>query len=139
MSSPANRILDTNGCPDCKKSKGELKISKVLELYKNNNLIIDFEKQYRINDCKDFRPLPFDFFIKTEESFMLLEYQGMQHNKPIKYFGGELKYRDRVKKDKIKKEYCKNNNIKLIEIPYWDFDNIEKILEDALNLRRKEV
>ena len=30
--------------------------------------------------------------------------------------------------DNIKTEYCKNNNIKLIRIPYWEFDNIEQII-----------
>ena len=35
-------------------------------------------------------------------------------------------------RDTIKTIYCKENNIKLIRIPYWDFDNIEKILEKEL-------
>jgi hypothetical protein len=26
--------------------------------------------------------------------------------------------------DNLKRDYCKNKNIKLIEIPYWDFDKI---------------
>ena len=29
-------------------------------------------------------------------------------------------------RDNIKKEWCKKNNIKLIEIPYWDFDKINE-------------
>ena len=37
-------------------------------------------------------------------------------------------------KDNIKTQYCKDNNIKLIRIPYWDFDNIEEILKKELNL-----
>ena len=37
-------------------------------------------------------------------------------------------------KDTIKTIYCKENNIKLIRIPYWDFDNIEEILcKELLN------
>lgn len=35
-------------------------------------------------------------------------------------------------KDKIKDNFCKNNNIKLIRIPYYEFDNIEKILNYSL-------
>ena len=38
------------------------------------------------------------------------------------------KFKSQQYRDKIKTEYCKNNNIKLIRIPYTDFDNIEKIL-----------
>ena len=31
-------------------------------------------------------------------------------------------------------QYCKDNNIKLIIIPYFEFDNIEKILKKELNI-----
>lgn len=37
-------------------------------------------------------------------------------------------------RDTIKTIYCKENEIKLIRIPYWDFDNIEEILcKELLN------
>lgn len=31
-----------------------------------------------------------------------------------------------------KRQYAKDHNIKLLEIWYWDFDNIENILEKEL-------
>ena len=34
--------------------------------------------------------------------------------------------------DSIKRKYVKNNNIRLLEIPYWEFDNIEEILKSRL-------
>lgn len=34
--------------------------------------------------------------------------------------------------DAIKNKYCEDNNIKLLRIPYWDFDNIEEILKKEL-------
>ena len=34
--------------------------------------------------------------------------------------------------DKIKTQYCKDNNIKLIRIKYTDYDNIEKILNNLI-------
>ena len=40
-----------------------------------------------------------------------------------------------ISTDKIKSDYCKNNNIKLVIIPYWDFDNIEQILTKELNIK----
>ena len=30
--------------------------------------------------------------------------------------------------DWLKRKYAKKNNIKLLTIPYWEFDNIESIL-----------
>ena len=38
------------------------------------------------------------------------------------------------RKDKIKTNYCYEYNIKLIRIPYWEFNNIEKILMKELNI-----
>ena len=32
----------------------------------------------------------------------------------------------------LKNEYCKNNDIELLRIPYYEFDNIENILENRL-------
>ena len=34
--------------------------------------------------------------------------------------------------DSIKTKYALDNGIKLIRIPYWDYDNIEEILEEAI-------
>ena len=41
-----------------------------------------------------------------------------------KYCYGNIKYLDN-----IKTKYCEDNNIKLIRIPYWNYNNIEQILE----------
>jgi hypothetical protein len=35
--------------------------------------------------------------------------------------------------DKRKKKYAKDNKIDLLEIWYWEFDNIESILDNVLN------
>ena len=37
-------------------------------------------------------------------------------------------------RDKIKDQYCKNNGIKLIRIPYWEFKNSEEIIKKELNI-----
>jgi len=36
--------------------------------------------------------------------------------------------------DSIKNEFCSNNNIRLLRIPYWDLCNIENILEKELKM-----
>ena len=41
---------------------------------------------------------------------------------------------DKRKQKNMKNEYCENNNITLIRIPFWEFDNLEKILIEKLNL-----
>ena len=59
-----------------------------------------------------------------------IEYQGEQHYRPIEYFGGEESFYLQQKHDQIKRNYCKHNNIKLLEIPYWE--DIEKVLNNFL-------
>ena len=44
-----------------------------------------------------------------------------------------MKYERLIKSDTLKKEYCDKNNIKLIEIPYCDYENLnETYLMEAI-------
>lgn len=120
------------GCPYCNASKGEKKIREVLD-----NMGVNFISQFSFKDLAYKQPLKFDFFI--EESNMCIEYDGEQHFKPIRFFGSDeknaiKKFKNVIKRDEMKNEYCKDNNIKLIRIPYWEFNNIENILKQELGL-----
>lgn len=68
----------------------------------------------------------FDFavFKDNGELSHLIEYDGQQHFEPVSYFGGQKRFEDQIKKDKLKNEYCTKNNIKLIRIKYDEFDKI---------------
>lgn len=57
----------------------------------------------------------------------------MQHFKAIDYFGGNEALNDTKYRDNVKNNYCKQNNIKLIRIPYWDFSNLEEVLQQELS------
>jgi hypothetical protein len=114
-----NNHKNGNGCPICNESKGEIIIRNTL--IKNN---IKFKPQHRFKDCKNKQPLPFDFYLPEYNT--CIEFNGIQHYKPIKHFGGAKGLIKRQKNDKIKKEYCKQNNIPLITIKYND-DVINKI------------
>jgi hypothetical protein len=115
--SPASH-LSQHGCPNCKRSKSEWKIEKILMEHN-----VKYETQVRFNDCRDKRPLPFDFYIPSINT--CIEFDGIQHFKEIKFWGKEH-YNDRVKKDNIKNIYCLENNIRLIRIKY-DEDILEKL------------
>lgn len=107
--------LDGKGCPFCRQSKGETYIFNWLN--KNN---ISFISQYKFENCRDKRPLPFDFYLPDYN--MCIEFQGEQHFINKKYFNKNKQSNFIVlqKHDQIKKEYCKTNNIKLLEITYKD-------------------
>ena len=131
MATPDNLLNEKSGCPVCKKSKGEMKISNYL--VKNK---ISAIAQYTFDDCRNIKPLPFDFYIPKYN--ICIEYQGIQHYNPTNFQDRKdvnlsNKMFERVKiNDSIKKEYCKQNGIKLIEIPYWEFNNIENILKNKI-------
>ena len=69
--------------------------------------------------------LKFDFYIPSLN--VCIEYDGEQHFE-IAFGKGEEGLKDRKRKDEIKNNYCKFNNINLIRIPYWEFENIENII-----------
>jgi len=105
-----------SGCPKCKFSKGEKRIAMFLE---------DHDIVFR-QEVKLFGNYRFDFYL--EDLNTVIEYDGELHFKSIEHFGGEEGLKKTKRRDKIKTEYCKNNNIVLIRIPYWNFNNIETIL-----------
>lgn len=129
---PGN-LLKANGtgCPKCNFSKGENKIDEFLCRYNIGNI-----PQKKFDDLIGIYggKLSYDFYIPSFN--LLIEYQGEQHYQPIK-FGKTIEYGKRRLKnqqmnDSIKREYAKKHNIELLAIPYWDFDNIEQILESRL-------
>jgi len=125
-------IFGNRGCPVCNSSKGEQEIKRVLRKYK-----IKHKQWFYFLDCKDIRPLIFDF--KLYDYNVNIEFNGLQHYEARDFFGGEKHFEIQKRHDNIKRNYCKINNIRLIEIPYWDFDKIESILIKELNLQREEV
>lgn len=121
--SPKSHINQSQGCPLCRSSKGEIKILNYLD--KNN---IKCCPQYKFKDCKNIKPLPFDFYLPDHN--ILIEFDGEQHYFSIDFFGGEENFSYIKNNDKIKTDYCFNNNIKLIRIKYTD--KIEEILKNNL-------
>ena len=122
---PANHLRN-RGCPYCKQSKGELKIENWLLIHKIKYII-----QKRFIDCYDKNSLPFDFYLPDYNA--CIEYQGKQHYIPWRLETDTYNLEKRQLHDKIKKEYCKRNNILLIEIKYNE--NIENKLEEILNVK----
>lgn len=127
---PIQIIRNKTGCPYCYTSKGE----DVVEMYLVKNKY-NFKKQFRIKECRNIRPLPFDFAVfKDEKLWLLIEYDGEQHFKPK--FGTENLIKTQ-KNDILKNDFCRDNNINLIRIPYKRFykheDFVDYINDEIFN------
>jgi hypothetical protein len=126
---------DRTGCPICNDrfSLGEKKVIKVL-----TDLGYNPTDQKTFKDCfgdKGIRScdrLKFDAYFENDGKKYCVEYDGIQHFKAIPYYGGEEGLYELKKRDRLKDEYCKRNGIKMIRIPYTEFNNIEKILKNEL-------
>jgi hypothetical protein len=108
----------------CKESSGEMLIRNVLDT-KN----ITYVQEKRFDDCRDKKPLPFDFYIP--EYNLIVEFDGQHHYYPVR---GEDHHHMTVRHDKIKNDYCKANGIELLRIPYWDRSNIAEIITNKFNI-----
>lgn len=112
----------TSSC-GCITSMGERLISSIL---RDNN--VKFKPQYSFPDLKSDKNwrLHFDFGILEDEKLKcLIEYQGRQHfHYDENWKQAREDFEEGQKRDELKRQYCKNNNIPLIEIPYWDFSKI---------------
>jgi len=114
---PSNH-LQGKGCELCNESKGE----NIIKLWLDKNQI-KYVREHKFNDCIHKRKLPFDFYLPDFNT--CIEFNGIQHYKPIKYFGGDIGFKEQQKRDKIKLDYCNNKNIKLLTIKYNEDINIK--------------
>jgi DNA-directed RNA polymerase subunit RPC12/RpoP len=128
---PSN-FLSGYRCPACNESKGERRIREFLQDKFN------FQVQYKFDDLlgRNGHPLRFDFGIldNLDRLVYLIEYDGEYHYLPI-INQWRLEYQR--EHDELKNTYCKNNNIPLLRIPYWEFDSIEKKIIEFNNFIKK--
>ena len=121
-----NNFKKGKRCSKCNMSGGEQEIERILNKYAINYIF-----NYRFGE-DNIRNKPYDFYIPS--SNLCIEYDGQQHYH-MQFDYSLLDLMNRKYIDNIKTEYCKSNNITLIRIPYWNFNNIEEIIIDKLNLK----
>ena len=118
-----NDIQQGYGCPHCAlkitDSKAVREITAILE-----KKGIEFERELRIEECRNIMMLPFDFaFTLVNGKTLLLEYDGSQHfEENISENGWTTRenFEKTQRNDNIKNEFCNDNNEKyeLVRINY---------------------
>lgn len=98
------------------KSKGELLVEKLL-----NKHSLDYKKQYRLyHDGRPY-PLRYDFVVTYCDKKYYIEVNGLQHYKPVSYFGGIKAFQRDKKRYEIKRKHAEENGI-FIELDYRESD-----------------
>lgn len=106
--------LKGSGCPNCKNSLGEKLIQGLLK--KMGIKYITQKTFYGCMNPETNRMFPFDVYVP--EFHTCIEYDGYHHFIPVNKWGGKDKLIEVQRRDKIKTQYCKDNDIGLIRIPY---------------------
>ena len=117
----AGSLLGGNGCPHCKRSKGEEKIEEYLN---DNN--ITYETQKKFADLRNINPLSYDFYLP--EFNMLIEYQGQFHDGTASIVNKDLYFERQKINDELKRNYAKENGYNFLEIWYYDYDKVEYLI-----------
>lgn len=100
--------------------------SIIYETLLNDN-IHTIEREYVFEDCNFKSYLPFDFYVKSNNSEFIIEYDGEQHFKPIKFSNTMSEYKNFIKtqiSDWLKDKFCIENNIPLLRVPYSNKTNM---------------
>lgn len=86
-----------------------------------NELGLHYKTQYSFDDCVYKNKLRFDFAVIDDQNNIkfLIENDGKQHFEPVEFYGGQEGFEYNQKRDRIKNDYCKKNNITLLRFPYY--------------------
>jgi Zn finger protein HypA/HybF involved in hydrogenase expression len=104
-------------CPKCKSSRGEARVARILD-----SLKVAYARQFRTPKCRNKGALPFDFSVNVDGDFRLIEFHGQQHYEPCERFGGTEVFQRQQWRDQIKEEFCQQEKIPLLVIPYSEPD-----------------
>lgn len=103
---PGHHITNEQGCPKCKASQGELRITRFLD-----NHSIQYSHNHRFAGCRKKLPLRFDFYLPQYKT--CIEFDGAGHFLPI---WGEKPFKHIQESDQIKKSFCLDKNLTLVRI-----------------------
>lgn len=128
VATPDNITNFRTGCPHCK-NKDEARIFEFLcKTIGERNVVR--QKYVKISGRKYY----IDFCVKG----IFIEYNGHQHYQPVEFFGGETKFKKQQKRDEELRQYCRENNIPLIEIKYDQPDKLNWLKNEIDGILNKE-
>ena len=121
-------------CPYCTAPKGELEVMLWLDAqhipYIHNKPIPNNDPTLELEDLKA------DFYLENGDERIIIETNGPQHYKEINFFHNNPKsmkknkrdFKKQQHRDQYLRQYCKEEGITLLEIPFTEYDHIPSVL-----------
>ena len=104
-----NSHLSGKGCPKCILKSQTVIFETLKSNFPDTTFIWEYKSEWLGNQRID---------IFVPEYNIAIEYNGIQHYKPVDVFGGEEQLKIQIEQDSLKLEKCKQNNIELLIIRY---------------------
>lgn len=120
-------------CNECRIKQSH--IAKMVQNYLDESRI-SYEKEKTFIDCINQKKLPFDFYLSDYNA--CIEVDGIGHFRPVAFGGNKEEaqniYNQRIINDSIKNKYCKDNNIPLLRIPFWEIEkgNYKELIDNFI-------
>lgn len=119
------QFLNDEWCNRCYKSEGETKIRIYL---KSLNILFHQERTFPIELYYQ-QPLRLDFYLPSIR--LVIEYDGKCHFYPKSIYSYR-KFRDQLKRDQIKNEWCRNTYRSILRIPFWHSSMLQTMILSAI-------
>ena len=121
-------------CYDCSNNMSNLEYKVKTYLEEND---VQYISQKRFPKCKRKRSLPFDFYLIDYN--YVIEVNGCQHYYENKdYFHSSRTLQEQQEVDEYKKQFCIDNNIGYLELPFWLINNPQQTYKRKIDEIIKE-
>lgn len=117
----------SNGVYGKQKEKGSAGEARICEIL--NKKGVEYEREKRFDTLRHVGELRFDFFIRSRN--LAIEFNGKQHYEAVGRFGGDEAFGLIKMRDEVKRRWCIENKIRLVEIRHDD--DLLKAIDGALN------
>ena len=126
--------LSGSGCQKCINKNQTNLYNKLKETFPEEEILFEFSPKWLGQQHFDI------YFPKYN---IAIEYDGQQHFIPIEKFGGELKFKDIIRWDKLKEQKCLENKCVLIRIKFnykkSDFNKLINIINKNIKNPKVEI
>ncbi|WP_299766998.1 hypothetical protein [uncultured Dokdonia sp.] len=130
-------MINPNICPVCRGNQDSIGESIVFNILLDQDELPEQKKM--LNGYRHIQPLQADFFLSIKKQKLIIEFDGEQHFKASKQWGGQEDLLKRIKRDIEKNNCAHKENTHILRIHYKqlkDIENLTKIIKDTLDYLR---